>query len=143
MVVIVPLTRGVTSVPLGRMISCRNTLSIAMKSLESKSKYRKAKKPSEIKSCDSGLRSSSGDLSATPSGPADLGAVAGVSEARIVDLIFGQISYLSSSFAASMEASFVQIEALIDSKISRHVSQDVSDPSFSAPSPVLVSLSPG
>ena len=101
----------------------------------------KAKKPLEINSSDSGLRSSSGDSSAIPSGSANSGSIAGVSEAKIVDLISCQISYLSSSFAASLEASFVQIEALIDSKLSRHVSQDVSNPSFAAPLPVPVHLS--
>ena len=52
------------------------------------------------------------------------------------------MSQLSNSLAASMEASFVNMETLIDGRISHHVSQDVPNRSFTAPSPVLVRQSP-
>ena len=113
-----------------------------MKSLANKSRPRKAKKPSEVKFSDARLRSSPGDLGATPSGSADASSVACVTEARVEELISCQISKLSSSFAPSMDASFVNIKHMIDSRLSSSVSQDVSNHSFSAPSRVPVFLSP-
>ena len=41
-----------------------------------------------------------------------------------------------------MEASFINIESLIDSRISQHFSQDVHNASFPAPSPVPFCQSP-
>ena len=96
-----------------------------MKSLANKSRPRKAKKPSEVKFSDARLRSSPGDSGATPSGSADASSVACVTEARVEELISCQISKLSSSFAPSMDASFVNIKHMIDSRLSSSVSQDV------------------
>ena len=47
-------------------------------------------------------------------------------------------SQLSSSFATSMEASFANIQSLIDDRLNSYVSQDVNNVSLSAPSPVPV-----
>ena len=52
------------------------------------------------------------------------------------------MSQLSDSLAASMEASFINMESLIDSRISQHFRQDVNNASFPAPSPVPVCQSP-
>ena len=66
----------------------------------------------------------------------------GISEARILESISTSMSQLSDSLAASMEASFINMETLIDDRIFHHVSQDVPNRSFTAPSPVPVRQSP-
>ena len=51
------------------------------------------------------------------------------------------MSQLSEGLSASMEASFANMENMINGRIF-YVSQDVPNRSFSAPSPVLVRQSP-
>ena len=104
-----------------------------MRSLESKSKSRKAKKPLDVS--DQGSHSASGDSSVKSTDPAS--ALLGISDSRVMELVHSQFSQFSSSFAASMEASFANIQSFIEERLSSHVSQDVhySNRSFSAPSP--------
>ena len=100
------------------------------KSLDSKSK--KARKSDEA-SCSSFVESS-----AAPSVSGDLHADSGVlTEARVLELISSSFSQLSESFSASMEASFANMETMINDRMS-YVSQDVPNRSFTAPSPVPV-----
>ena len=65
-----------------------------------------------------------------------------LSEARVEQMIASHISQLSSSFSSSMETSFLNIEQLINDRLAHFVSQNVSNPSFAAPSPVPVRQSP-
>ena len=91
-----------------------------------------------VKTSEVRCRSSSGDSGATPSGSGESVPTSLVTEARVEELIFSHMSHLSSSFAAFMEASFVSIEKMIDSRLASSVSQSMSNRSFSAPSPVPV-----
>ena len=104
------------------------------KSLDSKSKAKKEKKTS---SSDQASLFTSRDSSVGFSSVAS----AGVSEARVTELICAQLGNFSSSFAASMQASFDNIRTFIEDKFA---SQDhaKSNPSFSALSPVPVDLGP-
>ena len=106
------------------------------KSLDSKSGKSK-------KSDESALRSSSGESSSAPLDSAGSHSDSGgIFEARVLELISNSMSQLSDSLAASLEASFVNMETLIDNRISHHVSQDVPNRSFIAPPPVPVCQSP-
>ena len=96
------------------------------KSLDSKSKAKKQKKTS-----------ASFDQALLPSSAAS----AGVSEARVAELITQQLSQFSSSFAASMQASFDNIKSFIDDRFAQD-SQLEPNPSFSESSPVPVDLGP-
>ena len=82
------------------------------KPLEIKSRSRKAKKPSDGKS-DPGSHSTFGEPSANATGPASSSS-AGVSEDRMFEIVNSQFAQLSSSFAASMEASSANIQSLIE-----------------------------
>ena len=53
-------------------------------------------------------------------------------------MISTSMSQLSDSLAASKEASFINMESLIDSRISQHFRQDINNASFPTPSPVPV-----
>ena len=68
-------------------------------------------------------------------------ASAGVSEARVAELISLQLGQFSSSFAASMQASFDNIKSFIDDRFAQD-SQLEPNPSFSESSPVPVDLGP-
>ena len=103
----------------------------------------KSRKSKKCKKDESRFRSSSGDSNVTPLG--SLGSHSqggGLSESRVVDMISTSMSQLSNSLAAAMEASFINMESLIDSRISQHFRQDTNNASFSAPSPVPVRQSP-
>ena len=65
-------------------------------------------------------------------------------EARVFEIVIYQFSKLSSSFAASIEASFVNFQAFIAEGLCSNISQDVHDSnrSFSAPSPAPVNQAP-
>ena len=105
------------------------------KSLDCKSKAKKEKKSS---SSDQASLSTSRDSSVGFTSTAS----AGVSKARVTELISTQLGEFSSSFAASMQASFDNIRAFIDNKFA---SQDVHadcNPSFADSSPVPVDLGP-
>ena len=69
-------------------------------------------------------------------------ASAGVSEVRVTELIAEQLGQFSSSFAASMQASFENIRSFIDDKFASQDSQPETNPSFADSSPVLVDLGP-
>ena len=71
-------------------------------------------------------------------------ASSSVSEARVVELVQSQFSEFSSLFAASMEASFSNIQSFIEDMLNSHVSQNMHDSnrSFSAPSPAPVNQAP-
>ena len=104
------------------------------KSLDSKSK--KARKSDEA-SCSSSVESF-----AAPSVSGGSHADSGVlTEARVLELISSSFSQLSESLSASMEASFANMETVINDRMS-YVSQDVPNHSFTAPSPVPVRQSP-
>ena len=78
------------------------------KSLDSKG--RKSKRTEE-----SSLRSSSRELSSAPLGSAGSHSDSGsISEARVLELILNSMSSSSDSLATSMEASFVNMETLIN-----------------------------
>ena len=68
-------------------------------------------------------------------------ASAGVSEARVAELITQQLGQFSSSFAACMQASFDNIKTFIDDRFAQD-SQLEPNPSFSVSSPVPVDLGP-
>ena len=68
-------------------------------------------------------------------------ASAGVSEARVAELITEQLGQFSSSFAASMQASFDDIRSFIDDRFAQD-SQPEPNPSFSESTPVPVDLGP-
>ena len=99
------------------------------KSLDSKSKAKKEKKTS---SSDQASLSTSRDSSVSFTSAAP----AGVSEARVTELISAQLGKFSSSFAASMQASFDNIRAFIDDKFASQDVQPDSNPSFADSSPV-------
>ena len=82
------------------------------KSLDSKSKNRKAKKSEE------GLaRASSSESVVSPSGAENLSSRASLDESRILELISSQMNVFAKSFASSMENSFIQLDNRIDEKI--------------------------
>ena len=86
-----------------------------MKSLATKSRSRaKCRKSVDSKTSHIRSRSSSGDLGANPSGSGESISAQVASEARVQKLISSHMSRLSSSFAAFMEASFHNIERMID-----------------------------
>ena len=99
------------------------------KSLDSKSKVRKEKKTS---SSDQASHSSSRDFNVSLASAAS----AGVSEARVTELISSQLGQFSDSFAASMQASFENIRAFIDDKFASQVIQPETNPSFADSSPL-------
>ena len=68
-------------------------------------------------------------------------ASAEVSEARVAELITEQLGQFSSSFAASMQASFDNIKSFIDDRFAQD-SQPEPNPSFSESYPVPVDLGP-
>ena len=76
------------------------------KSLDSKSK---SKKDEKTTSSEQALLSTSGDSSVGFTSA----ALAGVSEARVTELISAQLGDFSSSFAASMQVSFENIRTFI------------------------------
>ena len=57
-------------------------------------------------------------------------------------MISSHMLQVSSFFAASMEASFLNIEQLINDELANSLSEVVSNPSFAAPSPVPARQSP-
>ena len=103
------------------------------KSLDSKSKVRKEKTSSSDQASLSSTRDSNVSLSSAAS--------AGVSEARVTELISTQLGEFSASFAATMQASFDNIRAFID-KFASQDSQPETNPSFADSSPVPVDLGP-
>ena len=105
------------------------------KSLDSKNKSKKDKKTS-ASSDQASLPSSRGSNVSLASA-----ASAGVSEARVAELITEQLGQFSSSFAASMQASFDNIKSFIDDRFAQD-SQPELNPSFSDSSPVPVDLGP-
>ena len=98
------------------------------KSLESKSKSHKEKKISASlpSSRDSNLSQASA-------------ASAGISEARVSELISVQLGEFSSSFGATMKASFENIKSFIDDRFAEQLEPN---PSISDSSPVPVDLGP-
>ena len=105
------------------------------KSLDSKSKISKEKKTS---SSDQASHSSSRDSNVSLSSAAS----AGVSEARVTELITSQLEQFNDSFAASMQASFQNIRDFIDDKFASQVAQPESNLSFADSSPVPVDFGP-
>ena len=103
------------------------------KSLDSKSKVRKEKKTSssDQASLPSIRDSNVGLVSA---------ALAGISENRVSELIAEQLGQFSSSFAASMQASFDNIRSFSDDRFASQVSQPETNPSIADSSPVPVDL---
>ena len=105
------------------------------KSLDSKSKNRKAKKSEE------GLaRASSSESVVSPSGAENLSSRASLDESRILELISSQMNVFAQSFASSMENSFIQLDNRIDEKIACS-NRSLADPSPQAP--VQLPLSQG
>ena len=105
------------------------------KSLDSKNKSKKDKKTS-----------ASSDQASLPSfrdSNVSLASAAspGVSEARVAELISEQLGQFSSSFAASMQASFDNIKSFIDDRFAQNC-QPEPNPSFSDSSPLPVDLGP-
>ena len=111
-----------------KYVSCR-------KSLDSKSKAKKEKKTSA--SSDQASLPSSRDSNVSQASAAS----AGVSKARVVELIAEQLGQFSSSCAASMQASFNNIKSFIDDRFAQD-SQLEPNPSISDSSPVPVDLGP-
>ena len=105
------------------------------KSLVSKSKAKKEKKTSA--SSDQASLPSSRDSNVSQASA----ALAGVSEARVGELIAEQLGQFSSSFAASMQASFDNIKCFIDDRFAQD-SQLEPNPSIPDSSPVPVDLGP-
>ena len=105
------------------------------KSLDSKSKPKKEKKSSA--SSDQASLPSYWDSNVSQASAAS----AGVSEARVAELIALQLGQFSSSFAAMMQASFDNIKSFIDDRFAQD-SQLERNPSFSESSPVPVDLDP-
>ena len=68
-------------------------------------------------------------------------ASAGVSEARVAELMAMQLGEFSSSFAATMQASFDNIKSFIDDRFAQE-NQLEPNPSVSDSSPVPVDLGP-
>ena len=67
-------------------------------------------------------------------------ASAGISEVRVAELISMQLGEFSSSFAATMQASFDNIKTFIDGRFAETLLEP--NPSVSDASPVLVDLGP-
>ena len=105
------------------------------KSLDSKSKSMKEKKISA--SSEQASLPSSRDSNVSQASAAS----AGVSEARVAELIAMQLGEFSSSFAAAMQASFDNIKSFIDDRFVQE-SQLEPNPSISDSSPVPVDLGP-
>ena len=105
------------------------------KSLDSKSKAKMNKKSSA--SSDQASLPSSRDSNVSQASANS----AGVSEARVAELIFLQLGQFSSSFSASMQASFDNIKSFIDDRFAQD-SQLEPNPSFSESPPVPVDLGP-
>ena len=105
------------------------------KSLNSKSKSKKEKKIST--SSDQASLPSFRDSNMSQASAAS----AGVSEARVAELISMQLGQFSSSFAATMQASFDNLKTFIDDRFAQE-SQLEPNPSIPASSPVPVDLSP-
>ena len=103
------------------------------KSLESKSKSRKEKKISA--SSDQPSLPSSRDSNLSQASAAS----AGISEARVSELISAQLGKFSSSFAAAMKASFENIKSFIDDRFAEQLEPN---PFISDSSPVPVDLGP-
>ena len=98
------------------------------------SKSRKSKKSEKSEKDESRFRSSSGDSNVTPLGSVGSHSQGGgLSESRVLEMISTSMSHLSDSLAASMEASFINMESLIDSRISQHFRQDVTNAFFQLP----------
>ena len=105
------------------------------KYLDSKSKSKKEKKIST--SSDQASLPSSRDSNVSQASA----ALAGVSEARVAELIAVQLGEFSSSFAATMQASFDNIKSFIDDRFAQE-SHLEPNPSISGSSPVPVDLGP-
>ena len=105
------------------------------KSRDSKSKAKKEKKTSA--SSDQASLPSSRDSNMSQASAAS----AGVSEARVAELIAEQLGQFSSSFVASMQASFDNIKCFIDDRFAQD-SQLEPNPSIPDSSPVPVDLGP-
>ena len=103
------------------------------KSLDSKSKSRKEKKISA--SSDQASLPSSRDSNMSQASAAS----AGISEARVAELISLQLGEFSSSFAATMTASFDNIKSFIDDRFAEQLEPN---PSIPDSSPVPVDLGP-
>ena len=104
------------------------------KFLDSKSKSKKDKKISA--STDQASLPSSRDSNVSQASAAS----AGISEAR-VELILMQLGKFSSSFAATMQASFDNIKTFIDDRFAQETQLE-PNPSVSDSSPVPVNLGP-
>ena len=111
-----------------------STLS-AVNLLTPKSKSKKEKKISA--SSDQASLPSSRDSNMSQASAAS----AGVSEARVAELISMQLGQFSSSFAATMQASFDNIKTFIDDRFVQE-SQLEPNPSIPDSSPVPVDLGP-
>ena len=105
------------------------------KSLDSKSKSKKEKKISA--SSDQASLPSSRDSNVSQ----DSAALAGISEARVAELISMQLGEFSSSFAATLQASCDNIRTFIDDKFAQETQLE-PNPSVSDASPILVDLGP-
>ena len=105
------------------------------KSLESKSKVRKEKKTS---SSDQASVPSARDSNVSLASAAS----AGISEVRVTELIAEQLGQFSSSFAASMQASFENTRSFNDDKFASQDSHPETNPSFADSLPVPVDLGP-
>ena len=103
------------------------------KSLDSKSKSRKEKKISA--SSDQASLPSSRDSNMSQASAAS----AGISEARVAELISLQLGQFSSSFAATVTASFDNIKSFIDDRFAEQLEPN---PSIPDSSPVPVDLGP-
>ena len=103
------------------------------KSLDSKSKARKEKKISA--SSDQASLPSSRDSNMSQASAAS----AGISEARVAELISMQLGEFSSSFATTMKASFENIKSFIDDRFAEQLEPN---PSIPDSSPVPVDLGP-
>ena len=93
------------------------------KSLDSKNKSKKDKKTSAPSDQASLPFSRDSNVSLASA------ASAGVSEARVAELITEQLAQFSSSFVASMQASFDNIKSFIDDRFAQD-SQPEPNPSF-------------
>ena len=111
---------------------CMNKYLKHMRSLESKSKSSKAKKPMDVS--DQGSHPAFGVSSVKSTESAS--ASSGISEARVVEIVNSQFSEFRSSFTASMETSFANIQAFIEDRLGSNISQDVHDSNRSFPAPL-------
>ena len=105
------------------------------KSLDSKSKSKRDKKISA--SIDQASLPYSRDSNVSQASAAS----AGISEARVAELISMQLGEFSSSFAATMQASFDNIKTFIDDRFAQETRLK-PNPSVSDSSPVPVDLGP-